>query len=345
MQNKEVQHQPVAITEATPVNAQMQGRDRLVSFVTKLSAATSTVTAMVLSKGSAAKAIGTLYELKYQSVVLQDIAFNVENTYNDAAAMQALFQDNMKPLRTSTVNKVNMTVMAFGPDAYASPKAFYPGVSTFYEDGGHSTITVMAKRLDTDDDVVQLFDKGNGLQYVKVGADTIRLSKAIEKGCEIKYAYGWIDLNTPGGLPLEVVVGLARDPLMLACIRVSDVQLSTKFFTEELGMKELPFPLSRTAGSDFEPQQPPNSVYVGYGADSMGLLLVPGAKGAPPLSVGSFLEAFTLVFDESKAQSLPQAFQGAAKGGERRVLSPDGYPFVLKGYDEYRKQATNQATF
>jgi hypothetical protein len=193
---------------------------------------------------------------------------------------------------------------------------------------------------------VQIFEKGNGLQYVKVGAEQIRLSKAIEKGAEVKYAYGWIDLNTPGGLPLEVVVGLTRDPLMLACIRVSDVSSSTKFFTEELGMKELPFPLSRTPGSQFEPQQPPKSVFVGYGADSMGLLLVPGEKGAPPLSVGSLLEAFTLVFDESKAQALPPAFrEAAAKGGERRVMSPDGYPFVLKGYEEYRKQATNQATF
>ena len=301
---------------------------------------------MVLSKGSAAQAIGTLYELKDQSVVLQDIAFNVKNTYDDIATIQALFQDNMKPLRTSTANQVNTTVMAFGPDAYASPKSFFPGVSTFYEDGGHATITLMAKRLETDDDVVQLFEKGNGLQYVKVGAESIRLSKAIEKGADIKFAYGWIDLNTPGGLPLEVVIGLARDPLMLACIRVSDVPSSTRFFKEELGMKELPFPLSRAAGSDFEPQQPPNSAYVGYGPESMGLLLVPGAKGAPPLAVGSLLEAFTLVFDESKAQSLPPAFrEAAAKGGERRVVSPDGYPFVLKGYEEYRKQATNQATF
>jgi hypothetical protein len=31
-------------------------------------------------------------------------------------------------------------------------------------------------------DVVEIFEKGNGLQFIKVGAEVIRLSKAIEKG-------------------------------------------------------------------------------------------------------------------------------------------------------------------
>ena len=57
-----------------------------------------------------------------------------------------------------------------------------PGISTFYEDGGHATITLLAKNLEKDSDVVEIFDKGNGLQFIKVGAEVIRLSKAIEKG-------------------------------------------------------------------------------------------------------------------------------------------------------------------
>ena len=64
----------------------------------------------------------------------------------------------------------------------SSPPSFVPGISTFYEDGGHATITLKAKNLVKDSDVVEIFEKGNGLQFIKVGAEVIRLSKAIEKG-------------------------------------------------------------------------------------------------------------------------------------------------------------------
>ena len=63
-----------------------------------------------------------------------------------------------------------------------SPKSFVPGISYFYEDGGHATITLKAKNLEKDSDVVELYEKGNGLQFIKVGAEVIRLSKAIDKG-------------------------------------------------------------------------------------------------------------------------------------------------------------------
>ena len=130
---------------------------------------------------------------------------------------------------------------------------------------------------------------------------------------------------------------------MLACLRVTDVAASVKFFTEGLGMKTLPFPLARQAGSDFESPQPAGSAYVGYGMDSFGLLLVPGAKGAPPLSVGTALAGFTVVYDDSpgRADALPPlARAAAAQGGAQRVLSPDGYPFILKGLREHEKTAT-----
>ena len=82
---------------------------------------------------------------------------------------------------------MNQTVLAFGPDAYKSPNSFHPGVSTFYEDGGHATITLKAKRLEQDEDIVEIYEKGNGLQFLKVGAEVIRLSKAIEAGTFVEY--------------------------------------------------------------------------------------------------------------------------------------------------------------
>ena len=70
---------------------------------------------------------------------------------------------------------------------YLSPPTFVPGISTFYEDGGHATITLKAKNLVKDSDIVEIFEKGNGLQFIKVGAEVIRLSKAIEKGIIVYY--------------------------------------------------------------------------------------------------------------------------------------------------------------
>ena len=128
-----------------------------------------------------ANAIGDIFELREQNVVLQDVSFNVQNTYDDAASLSALFQNNCKVLRESSSANGNVTVLAFGPDTYTSPATFRPGVSSFYEDGGHATITLLSEVV-RDDGTVEIFEKGNGLQFIKVGAEVVRLSKSIEKG-------------------------------------------------------------------------------------------------------------------------------------------------------------------
>ena len=161
----------------------------------------------------------------------------------------------------------------------------------------------------------------------------------------MKFAYGWVDLDTPGKIPLEVVIGLARDPVMITCLRVTNVAESTKFFVEQLGMKVLPFPISRPKGSTFEPEQVPGSSYVGYSESSMGLLLTPSPKlKAPPLNIGNFLKGFTLVFDE-KSVKLPPAVVKALSTATNEIKSPDGYPFFIKGYNVYAKEATNSVEF
>ena len=157
-----------ALTTSTPTHPALNGRQRAASCIKTLSALTAAAATSAVSRGAPVRAIGALSEFQTQNLVLQDVAFNVRDTVTDAKTLQALFQDAMKPLRTSTAGKTNTTVLAFGPDAYRSPKTFYPGVSTFYEDGGHATVTLVAQRLEADDDVVELFDRGNGLQYIKV---------------------------------------------------------------------------------------------------------------------------------------------------------------------------------
>lgn len=150
-----------------------------------------------------------------------------------------------------------------------------------------------------------------------------------------------MDLETPGGVPLEVILGIARDPVMMACIRVRDMRESLQFFIEKLGMTVLQFPLARTPGSQFEPDQPKGSTCIGYGDDSLKLLLIPSGPKDPPIQIGSMLQGITIVFDDS-SDTLPAAAQGVSKQSPTTIYSPDGYPIILKPYTMFEKEATKE---
>lgn len=122
-------------------------------------------------------AIGSLFEARDQNMVLQDISFNVPNVTADAAMLQALFIDRCQLIRSPNPSEL---VLGFGPDTYSSPKNFIPGVSSFQEYGGHATLTLYSQILS--DESVEIYERGNGLQFIKIGAEEIRLSKAIDKG-------------------------------------------------------------------------------------------------------------------------------------------------------------------
>lgn len=77
-----------------------------------------TAVALPLLSATKAKAVGSLFEFKEQNMVIQDISFNVGNTFKDTDALVTLFQNNIRPLRSSNDNNVNITVLGFGPDAY-----------------------------------------------------------------------------------------------------------------------------------------------------------------------------------------------------------------------------------
>jgi hypothetical protein len=77
-----------------------------------------TAVALPLLSATKTKAVGSLFEFKDQNMVIQDISFNVGNTLKDTDALVTLFQNNIRPLRASSDNNVNITVLGFGPDAY-----------------------------------------------------------------------------------------------------------------------------------------------------------------------------------------------------------------------------------
>lgn len=131
-----------------------------------------------------AKAMGTLFQYKNQPVIFQDVSFNVIDTQKAADFYLATFPNLCRILRTTrSNNNVNTTVLAFGPDAYASPKNFLPGISSFYADGGHATLTLRSEQFN--DDTVAIYESGDAIQSIKIGVDNFRVSKAIEKGLSL----------------------------------------------------------------------------------------------------------------------------------------------------------------
>ena len=130
---------------------------------------------------------------------------------------------------------------------------------------------------------------------------------------------------------------------MTIALRVSDMKATLAFFQDVLGMSTLPFQLARVPGSQFEAQQPPNSVYVGYSPDTLGILLLPAEKGTK-VEVGSQLRYIKIVYDDtndSKTDTLslpPAALKALQEGGTKEYLSPDGYRFVLVPYSVFNKQ-------
>jgi hypothetical protein len=190
---------------------------------------------LILPKVQRSNAIGSIYEFKDQYMCLQDISFNVVNTEAEAKLFAETFQDTCKVLRTETFGEgEKQTVIGFGPDSYKSPTAFRPGISTFYEDGGHATITLHSRVVNEESGLVEVYQPGNGLEFIKIGTDSLRLSKAVALGSKLKYAYGWVDLDTPENLPIEIVVGVARDPMMLASLKVSNINGNDNVLVENL---------------------------------------------------------------------------------------------------------------
>lgn len=94
---------------------------------------------------------------------------------------------------------------------------------------------------------------------------------------------------------------------MLAAVRVPDIAATKRFLTENLGLSMFPFPLSRPAGSKFEPLPPKGSVYLSYGPDSFGLLLLPQERPAQrdESQQLQLVESITIVVDTA-AVNLPK---------------------------------------
>lgn len=163
--------------------------------------------------------------------------------------------------------------VAYGPTELTRPSQFYPGVSTFDEDGGHCSIVVRKGGQGK---------AGDGLAYVQLAMPFIRASKLMAYGGQIVEAYGVVNVVAPGGLPLRLLVGdEVKDRIQYVALRVQSVKETQSFYVDNVGMKKSVYPRARPITKDespFDPNPPKGSAYLEFCEDSPGLLLVPSAK-------------------------------------------------------------------
>lgn len=306
----------------------------------------STAVTSVLGKIPQAQAIGSLYEFKDSVMKLQSITLNTEDYEKEVKMLRAVFENTCDVISTIYDEEgFSESAVSFGPIVYDKPGDFYPGVTPFSKYGGHATINIRSKKkteqIEGDEEASVFYDKGNGLQFIRFGNEVVRLSKGIAAGGEVKFAYGWVDMDTPSGIPLQLVIGVARDPIMLTCLRVSNMAASKKFFCDDLGMSVYPMPLARQPGSQYEPEPIKDSVFVSYGPDELGILLVPAEKGKQ-VRVGSLLHHMTIIVDDAQKDKLPAVAQAYLESGANEVSSPDGYRFQFNSYSAFKKSCTTK---
>lgn len=66
-----------------------------------------------------------------------------------------------------------------------------------------------------------------------------------EAGGQVRSAYGWVLVDSPNGLTHQVIVGNRRDPAMMLALNVPNLKKAVAFYKDALGMREVPYPLSR----------------------------------------------------------------------------------------------------
>ena len=111
-----------------------------------------------------------------------------------------------------------VTTIGFGPQEYAVPASFVPGVSAFTDYGSHFSLQLIAPPLAVERSSNNVGaagavtsastpTPGDGVAYIALGVPQYRVSKLIEYGGDIKSSYGFTVVDAPGGLPLHVVLG------------------------------------------------------------------------------------------------------------------------------------------
>jgi catechol 2,3-dioxygenase-like lactoylglutathione lyase family enzyme len=151
-------------------------------------------------------------------------------------------------------------------------------------------------------------------------------------------AYGYVNVVSPCGLPMRGIVGISPDPIMFVAINCANVEKSRAFY-EQLGFVEQEYPYSRPSkgAGQFEPPQPPKSVYLAPSPNCMGVLLLQAKDKKKKMIQNPVLESLNVVYNPSQ--------KGGVASEEMAVADPSGVAIAFHSVNkfEFEELATRVA--
>jgi hypothetical protein len=269
---------------------------------------TSLVSAIALSglsSETANAAVGSLPEFAQTTAVLQGITIRVADKSQQDSMISFLTEAfDCQVLRKRIRGNIEETWMGYGPEQLSIPEDFTIPVSSFATYGGHASIRIVYDSKAT----APLYRKGdvapgNNIAFVQLGVPTYRISRMVANGGNILDAYGIVNVVSPSGLPMRGIVGISPDPIMFVAINCANVQASKAYY-EQLGFVEQEYPYARPSKGtgQFEPPQPPKSVYMAPSPNCMGVLLLQADKKlARSITPNPVVESLNVVYTPSSA--------------------------------------------
>lgn len=283
-------------------------------------------------------AVGSLYEYGDANAVVQGITINVAD-FNQQESMIKFLQDSFdfKVLRRRRVGTITDTWLGFGPEELNVPKDFEFPVSSFGQYGGHASLHI---RYDSQTaspfytgGTSTTSSPGDNIAFLQVGVPSYRISQMVKNGGSVLDAYGIVNVISPAGLPMRGIVGIWPDPIMFVAVRCQDVQKSRVFY-EQLGFVEQPYPYARPSKGtgQFEPPQPPKSVYLSPSPNCMGVLLLPNENKRKAVVPNPVLRSLNILYTPSTT---------ASDDADLQLFDPSGVPLNFVSVSRFDDEERN----
>jgi len=291
-------------------------------FLTSTSTVAATSLSLLLLPSNpppARAAVGSLPELADANAILQGITIKIADPSQEKA-MITFLQDafDCEVLRKRIRGTLTETWLGFGPEQLSIPSDFTVPVSSFAKYGGHASIHLVYDSK-APAPLYRIGDEtppGDNIAYLQLGVPTYRISQMVLNGGAVLDAYGIVNVVSPSGLPIRGIVGIAPDPIMFVAVNCADVAKSKAFY-EQLGFVEQDYPYCRPnkGQGQFEPPQPPKSVYMGPSQNGMGVLLLQSKKKR--IAPNPVVESLHIVYTPSSGTS-------AEDSSALRLVDPSG---------------------
>mmetsp|Transcript_28388 Transcript_28388/g.60748 ORF Transcript_28388/g.60748 Transcript_28388/m.60748 type:complete len:418 (+) Transcript_28388:62-1315(+) len=257
-------------------------------------------------------AVGTLPEFADTNAICHGLTIDVtdSNQYEETIEFFTKGFEGMKVLRERGGDGGGMvkdTWLGFGPETPNIPPEFELPVSSLSQYGGHSSLHIRYDPFAT----TPLYKRssgafnnepapGNSIAYLQLGVPQYRISQMVKYGGNVLDAYGWVNVVSPSGLPVRGIVGITADPMMFLAVNCVDVAKSEEFYAK-LGFVRQEYPYARLnkGQGQFEPPQPPKSVYVAPSPNSMGILLLQNKNRKKAIVPNPVLRTLNVVYAPS----------------------------------------------